>query len=202
MIRRIDHIAIAVRDLEKAKAFFIEGLGGRQLCSMSLEPQQFRWTSIELGSSCLIELIDPIGREGFVSRFLDRRGEGPHHITIQVDDIHETVRTLAERGIETFGFSDDVPGWKECFIHPKNAHGVLLQFAEFNPLDWIEQGYVPECYREFVGKECSGQGEEPVTVCRARDEEGDEIEIRRGTLALRIPRSEIGALVRALESLR
>ncbi len=202
MIRRIDHIAIAVRDLEKAISFFVEGLGGRLLSSVPLEPQKFRWTSIELGTSCLIELIDPIGQDGFVHRFLEKRGEGPHHITIQVNNIHETMRTLAERGITTFGFSEDVPGWKECFIHPKDAHGVLIQFAEFNPLDWIEQGYVPACYKEFLPEQQSVPEDTSLGVSEKKREDGCEIEIRYGGRTISIPKSKLPELMKALESVR
>ena len=65
MIKRVDHVSIAVRDLGRAKAFFIDGLGGKELFSGPAEGQGFRWTLIELGTSCLIELIDPMGEEGF-----------------------------------------------------------------------------------------------------------------------------------------
>ena len=70
MVRRIDHISIAVRDLARAKAFFIEVLGGRELFAAPVPEQKFRWTTIELGNSCFIELIDPLEGEGFVQRFL------------------------------------------------------------------------------------------------------------------------------------
>ena len=78
MIRRIDHIAIAVRDLQAAKEFYINVLGGRELFSAPDEIHKLRWTTIELGSSCLLELVDPIGEDGFLHRFLQGRGEGPH----------------------------------------------------------------------------------------------------------------------------
>ena len=90
MIRRIDHLSIAVRDLEKARHLFLNILGGKELFSAPVGPQKFRWTTIELGTSCFIELIDPLEPDGFVHRFLETRGEGPHHITIQVDDIRCT----------------------------------------------------------------------------------------------------------------
>ena len=140
MIRRIDHVSIAVRDLEKARAFFLEGLGGRELFCAPVPEQKFRWTTIELGTSCFIELIDPLEKDGFVHRFLEGRGEGPHHITFQVDNLQETRRVLQDRGIPTFGYGEPFPGWMELYIHPKDAFGNLLQFAEFHPLDWIQPG--------------------------------------------------------------
>ena len=143
MIRRIDHVSIAVRDLERARTFFLDGLGGRELYCAPVPEQKYRWTTVELGTSCFIELIDPLEKDGFVYRFLEGRGEGPHHITVQVNDLQETYRLLQEKGIPTFGFAEPFPGWKELYIHPKNAFGTLIQFAEFNPLDWIQPGYIP-----------------------------------------------------------
>ena len=107
---------------------------------MAMPDQGFRWTTFELGTSCLIEVIDPLEGDGFLQRFLEKRGEGPHHVTIQVDDIARVMAVLEEKGIEMFGYSEALSGWKEVFVHPKQAFGTLIQFAEFNPLDWGERG--------------------------------------------------------------
>ncbi len=200
MIRRIDHIAIAVRDLDRAKAFFIDGLGARELFSSPMPGQKFRWTTLELGTSCFIELIDPLEADGFVHRFLEARGEGPHHITIQVDDIRGMIDRLEAKGIRTFGYSEELPGWKEVFIHPRDAFGTLIQFAEFNPLDWINPGYVPPSYREFVPDERAGAGGVSIDVRRVEGERGPELEIRRGDQTFRIPEGQAGDLIRAVES--
>lgn len=201
MIRRIDHIAIAVRDLERARSFFIDGLGGRELFSAPFDSQGYRWTTLELGTSCFIELIDPIGTEGFAHRFIEKRGEGPHHITIQVDDIEGMHRILEAKGIKTFGYSEALPGWKEFYIHPKEAFGTLIQFAEFNPLDWINPGYIPPSYREFVREQEVGTEEAPISVRRVEGEEGPEMEIRRGAQTFRIPERLAGSLIEALRNL-
>jgi len=200
MIRRIDHVAIAVRDLERAKHFFIECLGGRELFCAPFADQGYRWTTLELGSSCFIELIDPLDADGFVHRFIEKRGEGPHHITIQVDDLEATHKTLEEKGIKTFGYSEALPGWKEFYIHPKEAFGTLIQFAEFDPLNWINPGYVPASYREFVPEQQAGAGDDPISVRRVEGEEGLEIEIRRGDRTLSITETQATSLIRALET--
>ena len=201
MIRRIDHVAIAVRDQEKAKAFFVGTLGGRELFCAPAPGQGYRWTTIELGTSCFIELIDPTDREGFAHRFLETRGEGPHHITIQVDDIAKVHRHVEERGVPTFGFAEVFPGWKEFFIHPKNAFGTLIQFAEFNPLEWIEPGYVPPSYWEFAPpREIDGKGRK-IEVKKVKIEGGHEVEIRQGDKALRLPQSRLPELIAALQAL-
>jgi methylmalonyl-CoA/ethylmalonyl-CoA epimerase len=199
MIRRIDHISIAVRDLARAKGFFLDKLGGRELYSMAMADFGFRWTTIELGSSCLLELIDPVGEKGFVQRFLESHGEGAHHVTVQVDDMRETRRLLEERGIPTFGYSEAVAGWKEVFIHPKHAFGVLIQFAEFNPLDWIHPGYVPSAYREFVPPPKAGEA--VLEVRRTEAGLGAEVEIRHGEESVKIPSGLLEELIRRLKGL-
>ena len=200
MIRRIDHVSIAVRDLDKAKAFFLDGLGGRELFSMAMTQQKYRWTTVELGTSCLLELIDPLEKDGFLHRFLETRGEGPHHITIQADDIQKTRRSLEERAIPTFGFSEELPGWKELFIHPKDAFGTLIQIAEFNPLDWVNPGYIPPAYREFVPPTENKPEKGPVEVRKVEAEEGPMVEIRQPGEVMRIPQAQVESLIQALKN--
>jgi methylmalonyl-CoA epimerase len=200
MVRRIDHVAIAVRDLERAKHFFIECLGGRELFCAPFADQGYRWTTLELGTSCFIELIDPLDANGFVHRFIEKRGEGPHHITIQVDDLGAMHKVLEEKGIKTFGYSEALPGWKEFYIHPKEAFGTLIQFAEFNPLDWINPGYIPPSYREFAPQQPVGAEEDPITVRRVEREKGPELEIGRGDQTLCILENQAGELIQALQT--
>lgn len=201
MIRRIDHLAIAVSDLAAAKSFFVETLGGRELFSCPHPFQGYSWTLVELGSSCCIELIASIDDRSFVRRFLEKRGEGPHHVTIQVDDLRRMHERLTEKGIPTFDYSESLPGWKEFFIHPKHAFGTLIQFAEFNPLDWINPGYVPGCYKEFVAAGKTGPGNPPLEVKSTESAEGRTVEIRRGGETVSIPEGMIPELVRTLQGL-
>ena len=198
MIRRIDHVSIAVRDLEKARHFFLDILGGKELFSAPVPTQKFRWTTIELGTSCFIELIDPLEETGFVHRFLETRGEGPHHVTLQVDDLARVHRMLEEKGIPSFGYAEPFPGWKELYIHPKNAFGTLIQLAEFHPLDWINPGYIPQSYREFAPRSQSESASGPAEVRRVESERGVEIEIRQGGQAVRIPEARVEELIQAL----
>jgi methylmalonyl-CoA epimerase len=197
-IRRIDHISIAVRDLEKAKAFFLGVLGGRELFAAPVEPQKFRWTTIELGTSCFVELIDPLGKEGFVYKFLESRGEGPHHITIQVDDIERIHRIIREKGIPTFGFAEPFPAWKEFYIHPKHAFGTLIQFAQFNPLDWVVPGYIPPSYKEFALPKEIETGEGKIEVRKVEAKDGTWIEIKSGKGSVRVPGGRLKELISVL----
>lgn len=202
MIKQIDHMAIAVRDLEKAKRFFLDGLGGKKIWSAPMAGQGFRWTTIELGASCMIELINPEGEpdeveNGMVQKFLDRRGEGPHHITIQVEDLARSKATLDERGIPCFGYGEPLAGWKELFIHPKHAFGVLIQFAEFDPYQWLDpERPVPVPYRRFAPHGTSNASD--VQVERIEGPGGEHIEIRSGQQHVSIPKQALGGLIEAL----
>jgi len=200
-IRRIDHISIAVQDLGKAKAFFIGILGGREIFAEPVIPQKFRWTTIELGTSCFIELIDPLEKDGFVHRFLESRGEGPHHITIQVDDLQKIHRIIEEKGIPTFGLAEPFPAWKEFYIHPKHAFGTLIQFAEFNPLDWVEKDYLPPSYKEFAPPKEIDTRQGKIELRRVQTESGTGIEIRSGEGTIRIPEGRLKELISALNEI-
>ena len=87
---------------------------------------------------------------------------------------------------------------KELFVHPKDAFGLLIQFAEFNPLDWIEPGYIPQAYREFTPPRETDRKGDRVEVRRVETRSGSEVEIRRGDQVVRIPEAQLEELSQAL----
>jgi len=189
MIKRIDHVSIAVRDLDHARDFFLGRLGGTEVFSKIEEADGFRWTSIVLGSSCMLELVDPVGDDSFLHRFLDQRGDAVHHITIQVDDVGSARKTLEERGVPTFGYNVTDPNWKYFYVHPKNAFGVLLQFSEFEPKAWVP----PDSKYGLAATETN-----PVEV-RQIDEDGTPaIELSDGTRSLRVAAADVPGLIQQL----
>ena len=204
MIRQIDHLAIAVSDPTPALRFFLEVLGGRQVWSAPMPGQGFRWTTIELGASCLVELINPEGEPdekaaGFVQRYLDKRGPGVHHLTIQVDDLAAVREALDAAGIPHFGYGEPLPGWKEMFVHPRDAFGVLLQFAEFDPFAWIEPGApIPAPYARFAPP---GAADQPLEVQREARGDADTVVIHCNGAQLRLSPAEAGQLKDRLEAI-
>ncbi len=126
---RIDHVAVAVRDLGRAAGLFRDVLGGEFLFGGDVVPQAFRFAQYRWPNGGKVELVTPIAG-GFVSRFLERRGEGVHHVTFKVQDIEAQVARLEEAGFPLMLVSFENPSWKEAFIHPSDAHGVLIQLAE------------------------------------------------------------------------
>lgn len=125
----MDHVAIAVRDMRSSIPFVTDVLGARFLFAGDQPEAAFRWAQFSFSNGGKVELVTPSG-EGFVSRFLERNGEGIHHLTLKVPDIGSALTHLEEAGTPVFGVSIERQGWKEAFIHPRDAHGTLIQVAE------------------------------------------------------------------------
>jgi methylmalonyl-CoA/ethylmalonyl-CoA epimerase len=127
---QVDHVAVAVRNIGSALPLFADALGGEFLFAGENLSQGFRWAQFRFPHGGKIELVTPLDGTGFVQRFLDRRGEGVHHVTFKVPDIAASITHLREQGVELMRVSTEHPSWKEAFIHPKDAHGVLIQIAQ------------------------------------------------------------------------
>ncbi|HOC59174.1 MAG: VOC family protein [Syntrophaceae bacterium] len=140
MISRIDHVSIAVKDQEKAEFFFRDILGAIEGTSAADPSTKFFWKLFSLGDLSRLEIISPTAPGSFLDGFLASREAGVHHITLQTPDIHQAMNHLDAHGIPFFGYNEYPGGiWKEIFIHPRNAFGVLIQIAEFQPNDWLSE---------------------------------------------------------------
>ena len=141
MISRIDHVSIAVKDYDKALNLFQNVLGAIPGYVYEDRNLKFFWRVFSLGDLSRIEIIKPSGKGSFLDNFLEnKKNGGIHHITLQTPDIHEAKKTLQNNNIPYFGYNEyDEFYWKEVFIHPKDAFGVLIQIAEFNPDDWLDK---------------------------------------------------------------
>jgi len=138
MILRIDHVAVAARDEEGANRFFRDVLGAVPGASAEDPGLKYRWTTHSLGDLSRLEIIAPRGENGFLAGFLRDRAGGVHHLTLQTDDIAKAKSRLDGFGVPWFGYNEYPGGvWKEIFIHPRDAFGVLIQIAEFEPDDWL-----------------------------------------------------------------
>lgn len=127
----LDHVAIAVKDLEKAIAFYQNTYGLVLAEIEEVKEQQVR-TAIFGHGMGRIELICPTADDTGVARFLDKRGEGLHHICIEVDDIHASLARLKAQGAMLI---DETPkigagGAQIAFVHPKGSHGVLTELRQ------------------------------------------------------------------------
>jgi len=138
MISRIDHVAVAVRAFEEAENFFQSVLGAVPGSHGKDRKLNFFWKVFSLGDLSRIELLTPTGEGSFLDNFLASRGSGGvHHITMQTPSILKAKEFLEQRGIPYFGYKEHGDYWKELFIHPGDAFGVLIQIAEFRAHEWL-----------------------------------------------------------------
>ena len=128
---RIHHIAIAVRDLDQALEFYRDGLGLEVTERRSVPQEGVEIAFLPAGEG-EIELIEPLNDESGVARFLEKRGEGLHHICLIVEDIEAAVGQLKEAGGRMLSREprQGEDGTRYIFISPKSAHGVLLELYE------------------------------------------------------------------------
>ena len=134
-IGRLDHIGIAVRSIDQARTFFEGALGATFRFVKTSRDGGFRFAVFNL-NDFTIELIEPIAPDGFLAKYLEKRGEGVHHITMQSPDLKKKVAALEEKGIRVVDKNLDEPEHREAFISPKSSCGVLFQLAEtYPPLD-------------------------------------------------------------------
>jgi methylmalonyl-CoA epimerase len=131
LIKRIDHIGIVVKDIEKALIVYQQALG-LSLAEIQERPDlAARIAFLPTGDS-EIELVQPVTSDSDVAKFLQKRGEGIHHICLEADDIEEALANLREKGLQLI---DEVPrigpkGERFAFIHPTSAHSVLIELYE------------------------------------------------------------------------
>jgi len=127
----IHHIAIAVHDLEAALAFYRDALGLEVTQRREVPEEGVEIAFLPAGEG-EIELLRPLDPEGGVARFLEKRGEGLHHICLRVDNIEVAMERLRAAGATLLSSEPrvGVDGTRYIFIHPKSAHGVLLELYE------------------------------------------------------------------------
>ena len=131
MIRRLDHIGIAVRDLETALAAYTEGFGLECESQETVEDQQIRTAFLPLGDTHL-ELLESLSPEGPIGRFLEKRGEGVHHLCFVVDDIRAALLRCEEAGMTLIDREPRVGAHDKwvAFVHPRTTHGVLIELSQ------------------------------------------------------------------------
>jgi methylmalonyl-CoA epimerase len=128
---RIEHIAIAVKDLEEAVSVFSSILGNPDSGREVVESEQVNIAFFDLGSA-RIELLEPTAEASPVGRFLERRGPGLHHIALAVPDIETALSRCRAAGLQTVGEAPRIGagGRRVAFLHPGSTGGVLLELSE------------------------------------------------------------------------
>jgi methylmalonyl-CoA epimerase len=128
---KINHLGIATKGIEEALIFWEDALGLEKVHTEVVEDQKVRVAMLTLGES-RIELLEPTGSDSPISKFLEKRGGGIHHIAVEVDDISASLERLRLKGMRLI---DEVPrvGAEGClvaFVHPSSANGVLLELVQ------------------------------------------------------------------------
>ena len=130
MIKRIDHIAVVVEDIEQALDVFRDALGLELSHTQTIPEQGVKVACLPIGES-EIELLEPLSPDSGVGRFLAQRGGGMHHICLEVEDIDAALADLKEKGVRLINKTAEagVHG-RVAFLHPKSTHGVLIELLE------------------------------------------------------------------------
>jgi len=124
----LDHIALGLPRIADAAPVLAGVLGG--VPDGGRPSGVFRWATWAYEGGGQIEVIEPAGEDGFLRRFLTQRGRGVHHVTFKVPSTRAACDRARALGLNPVGFDDSDPNWIEAFLHPKEALGIVVQFAE------------------------------------------------------------------------
>lgn len=131
---RVDHIAIAVNNVQEAVKDYQKILNVNELKMEEVPNEKVRVAMLMLEDT-RIELMEPMAADSPISKFLQERGEGIHHIAITADNIEKDIDRASNNGMKMLGgLRTGSYGRRITFIHPKSLHGVLTEFCEAPPL--------------------------------------------------------------------
>lgn len=130
-VTKVDHIGIAVKDLEQAKKFYTEVLGMTALGEEVVDQQKVKVCFIPCGDS-EVELLESTSPDGPIAKYIDKNGEGIQHVALRVDNLENALADLKEKGVRLI---DEKPrygagGASIAFVHPKATGGILLELSE------------------------------------------------------------------------
>ncbi len=130
MIVKIDHIGVAVSSIDDAVKLYRDGLGLKIGEIETVEAERVKVVMIAVGES-RIELLEPTGSEGAIAKYIEKRGEGMHHLALEVSDIQGMLKVLKEKGVPLIDTEPRIGagGARVAFLHPKAAK-VLIELVE------------------------------------------------------------------------
>ena len=130
MIKNVHHVGVVVRDIEQALGFYRDTLGLRVHKIQTMDDQGVRAALLTLGDS-EIELLQPVVDYNGVARYLERRGEGLHHVCFEVDDVDGDLRALQKMQVELIDQEPRIGiAGRICFLHPGAMDGTLVELCE------------------------------------------------------------------------
>jgi methylmalonyl-CoA/ethylmalonyl-CoA epimerase len=127
---KINHVAIVVKDIESALGFWQQAFGLELDHVEDVPSQKSKVAFLPVGES-EIELVQPTTSDSGLANFLEKRGEGMHHVCIEVEDIDAALAELKSKGVRLINeVPEELPGRKMAFIHPKASNGVLVELYQ------------------------------------------------------------------------
>ena len=131
-IGKLDHIGIAVRSLVEARKFW-EGVMGATLMYEWENPRAgYKLVELDL-NGLTVELLEPLGAESFLHKYIEKKGEGMHHLTFALPDVKKAATELKDGGVRVVDEIEYSPASYECFISPRSSGGVLIQLGSGYP---------------------------------------------------------------------
>jgi methylmalonyl-CoA epimerase len=136
MVLKLDHVGIAVTSIDRSLRFWRHALGLELIGRERVETEGVEVACLGAGTS-RIELVQPLGADTPVGRFLGRRGQGMHHLTLQVDHLDRVLAGLGQRGVEVLGQAPrtGAGGSRVAFLSPRSTGGVLVELVQHGPGD-------------------------------------------------------------------
>ena len=126
----LDHTAIAVRSIAAALPLYRDLLGGVPTGYERIDARGFMWLTLRYPNGSQVELLEPVGSSGFLHAFLEKYGEGAHHMTFMVADVRQAVSRVRASGLRVVDEDYRDPRWQEAFISPRSAFGTIIQLAQ------------------------------------------------------------------------
>ena len=128
-LTKLDHLSLAVRSIERACRLFVDVLGAEFVGGGDNFELGVKAVQLRLPPGTKIELLEPLDPDGFLARYLERHGEGFHHMTAYVEDIPAAAEALVAAGYEVVDTRTDQASWQETVLRPSSGFGALIQLA-------------------------------------------------------------------------
>jgi methylmalonyl-CoA/ethylmalonyl-CoA epimerase len=130
-LTRIDHVSFATPSIDDSLRWFQAVFGAREVRRHAVAAEGYTFAELEVPNAQVgFELIEPLGEDSFVARFLRERGPGFHHITVEVENVDTAAEEMRTQGIEPFGGVRGDGHWRQTFIHPRDSGGILVQLVQ------------------------------------------------------------------------
>jgi methylmalonyl-CoA/ethylmalonyl-CoA epimerase len=128
LIKKFNHVGIAVKNLDRAIEFFQETYGAKQVWRKKNEKEKMESALISIGQA-QFELLASLEPQSLIDRFIESRGEGVHHVSLEVDQFDQAIEAIKTKGLRVISESD-TDDFRAAFIHPQSSFGVLTEIIQ------------------------------------------------------------------------